>query len=70
MIEETMRNYVPEYICPLIGEFSRRCNVKLIGIGETREDGFPETSYIFNDNLGGYTLKAMVDSLEKSYELN
>ncbi len=70
MLEKNVKQEINEFIKPLISEFSRQCNSKLIRVEETWENGFSETSYIFNDGLGGYTFKGLIDSLEKSYELN
>lgn len=44
-------------------EFCQRFNVEVIDIMKTREEMVLEPLYVFNDNLGGYTLKGIRDSL-------
>jgi len=47
----------------LILKFCERYGVELICVQKTREEMILEPLYIFNDNLGGYTIKGIKDSL-------
>lgn len=49
---------------PAIVEFCRKYNVRLIDVVESWEQGFRDVHYVFNDNLGNYSVEGLRDSLE------
>lgn len=53
--EERGKNYIEA--------FCRKTNLRLTQIDCTSENGRVELMYVFNDNLGGYTLDAIIGSL-------
>jgi len=55
LAEERSRNYIKA--------FCKRSNTRLIEINQSFENGTPELLYVFDDNLGGYTLAGIIGSL-------
>ena len=70
MSEKNVEKRLSNFIEPLILAFSIKHDVKFIGFEDVSEDWFLEREYTFDDGLGGYTFKGLIDSLEKSYRLN
>ncbi len=54
-----------EYIVyiPLITRFCKENNAKLRSLKVTSEKGYEELLCVFNDDLGGYTIREIGDSL-------
>ena len=47
----------------LIAQFCKRYAVTIVGLDQTYENGYDEPMYYFSDNLGGYTLEGIQNSL-------
>ena len=48
---------------PFVRKFCERYNVEIVEIIKTRENIFLEPAYVFNDNLGFYTIEGIKASL-------
>ena len=48
---------------PYIEKFCLEKDIKLLNITTTHESGTIEPMYLFSDNLGGYTLEGIQNSL-------
>ena len=51
---------------PYVSQFCKRLEVELVKCDTTWENGFKEPIYFFTDGLGYYTIKGIMNSLEKS----
>jgi hypothetical protein len=49
---------------PFVFEFCRVYHTRLLRVDTTTENGAEEPVYIFSDNLGGYTIEGVKESLE------
>lgn len=58
-LEEFIKNL------PVITSFCNEQKISLERIEETNEKGYVEAMYFFNDDLGGYTLRALRESCNK-----
>ena len=50
---------------PYVEKFCKTKNTKLLEIDVTTENHNHEPIYFFSDNLGGYTIKGIKESLDK-----
>ncbi|MBU2590195.1 MAG: hypothetical protein KKA65_00845 [Nanoarchaeota archaeon] len=48
---------------PFVREFCQKYNVEIVDIIKTRENIFLEPAYVFDDNLGFYTIEGIKASL-------
>lgn len=63
-MKELLLSKVSETDRPFVREFCKRFNTELMEIDATTENNVMEPLYLFNDDLGGYTIDGVRSSLE------
>ncbi len=66
LIDELQEVQPEEINEELVHAFERVYDKKLVSVHETYENLVREPAYVFNDGLGGYTIKGIIASLKEN----